>query len=447
MPVETSMTIPTPPASEVSLGRTLTTASTRQVVYGTLVVVAVGLSFWLLYEFRLAAFSLFVAIVISTAIRPAVEWLYLKQIPRALGVTLIGLVLLGLALGLVLWVAPLVVEQATTLSVGLSGYYASFVAFLRNSSSLLVQRLAWQLPASLPLVPAAPANGEALDLVPQALAYVSSFGHGLFLLIAILWLAFYWTLERERTLKFLLLLAPLEQRESLRELVDTIEFKVGAYIRGIALLSLIVGGLTLVIYLGLGLPSALVLALVAGVMEAIPLVGPTLGAIPAVFMALAYDPSKAVWVVVAAALIQFVENIFLVPRVMGRAVGVNTVMTLLALAAASALFGPMGAFLAVPAAAILQLLWDRYVLNSPAPAAELSNGRDYISVLRVEAQELVQDVRKQVRQKPEALTEANDEVEDTIETLANELDSILAQASLQREQQDPRQPAHAAPLP
>jgi predicted PurR-regulated permease PerM len=408
----------------------LTQWTARQVILGTLVVLGVALGFWLLYDLRLVLFSLFLAIVISTAISPAVDWLYRGGISRGVGVVLIYLGLLLILLAVSLLVAPLVMEQGATIAANFSGYYQNFLEVLHGSSSRLIRRLALQLPSSLTVAPdSGQAGGEALDAVARALSYAGLIGQGLFVFTAVLLLAFYWTLERERLLRTLLLLKSSEQRESIRELIVTTEEKVGAYLRGIALLCLIVGSMALAVYLWLGLPYALLLGIIAGLLEAVPMVGPALGALPAVLVALSYDPSKAIWVVIATAVIQFIENTVLVPRVMRRTVGVSAVGTLLSLAAFGTLFGLAGAFLAVPMAVVLQVLLERFVLGPQALEPERPEGRDYFSVLRYQAQDLVQDVRKQVREKPEDLSEVSDEVEDAIEAIANDLDAILARAA------------------
>ncbi len=175
------------------------------------------------------------------------------------------------------------------------------------------------------------------------------------------------------------------------------ESKVGFYLAGQGVLCLVIGSMALVAYLLIGLPNVLVLALLAGVMEAVPLVGPLLGAIPAALVALSIAPSKLVWVIVATLVIQQVENSVLVPRIMRKAVGVNPFVSLLAIFAFSSLFGIAGALMAIPIAAMLQLLLDRFIFHPDTSGSEVSAGRDYASRLRYEAQDLAQDLRKQAR--------------------------------------------------
>ena len=162
------------------------------------------------------------------------------------------------------------------------------------------------------------------------------------------------------------------------------------------------------------------------------MVGPLLGAIPAALVALSIAPSKLVWVVVATLVIQQVENTLLVPRVMRKAVGVNPFVSLLALFAFSSLLGIAGALMALPMAAIIQLLLDRYVFHPAAMEPEVSAGRDYASRLRYEAQDLAQDLRKQARLKKggsDREVKQTDRMMDEIESITTDLDALLAQAN------------------
>jgi hypothetical protein len=137
-----------------------------------------------------------------------------------------------------------------------------------------------------------------------------------------------------------------------------------------------------------------------------------------------------VWVIVATLVIQQMENSVLVPRVMRKAVGVNPFVSLLAIFAFNSLFGIAGALMAIPMAAIIQLLLDRFVFHPAAMEPEVSAGRDYASRLRYEAQDLAQDLRKQARLQKggsDLRVKQIDQVLDEIETITTDLDALLAQ--------------------
>lgn len=402
-----------------------------RVVWATLVLVALGLSFWLLYRFHQVLFILFIAIIMGTVLRPPVSWLQRRGIPGVASVILVYLLLLALLVGFALLLVPVIVEQTTTISAAIPDSYQNLRDSIVGHPNALITQLGRFLPAELSLLDPGQSTGEELlDTAGQALGYLGSASRAAFVGAAILLLAFYWTLDGPRTMRSLLLLVPIGQRESGRDLITAMETKVGAYVAGQSLLSLIIGLLALTAYLIIGLPYALVLALVAGVMEAVPLVGPLLGAIPAALVALTLGPDKLGWVVVATIVIQQLENSLLVPRVMRKAVGVNPFVSLLALFAFSSLLGVPGALMAIPMAAIIQILLNRFVFARSALQSEHAGGRDLGSRLRYEAQDLAQDLRRQARLSRAGSDHAirqTDQVMDEIETLATDLDLLLAE--------------------
>ena len=406
-----------------------------RVVWATLVFTSIILGFWLLYRFNQVVFILLIAIVIGTVIRPAVAWLHQRGFPRLVGVVLVYLLLLVLLAGFLLLLFPLLVEQSITITAAAPGYYQNLREWMVGYPNQLIVRLSEFLPATFPSLqpPTAQQTGqEVMASAGQALGYVILAAKVIFIAIVILVLAHYWTLDGPRAIQSLLLLIPQDRRESISELISAMETKVGFYVAGQGILCLVIGIMALIAYLLIGLPNALVLALMAGVLEAVPMIGPLLGAIPAALVALSIAPNRLVWVIVATVVIQQLENSLLVPRVMRKAVGVNPFVTLLALFAFSSLFGLAGALMAIPMAAIIQLLLDRFVFHPAAMEPEVSAGRDYASRLRYEAQNLAQDLRKQARLKKggsELRVKQIDQVMDEIETITTDLDALLAQAS------------------
>ena len=403
----------------------------RRVMWATIVLVLVAFCFWLFYRFYQVVFALFFAIVLGTVIRPVVTWLNRRGLPRIAGVLVVYLLLLALIVGFVLLVFPSIVEQGSTISAAVPGYYQSLREWMTNSPNQLIVQLSTFLPAALPgLAPIEQTGQQVLIFAGQAVGYITGAAKAVFLVTTILLLAFHWTLDGPRTIQSLLQLVPKSRRESISELISAIEEKVGFYIAGQGVLCLVIGILSLVTYLLIGLPNALVLALVAGVLEAVPLVGPLLGAIPAGVIALSIAPSKLIWVVVATLVIQQTESIFLVPRVMRKAVGVNPFVSLLAIFAFSSLFGIAGALMAIPTAAIIQLLLDRFVFHPAEQEPEISSDRDYASRLRYETQDLAQDLRKQARLDKggsDLRIKQIDHVMDEIEAITTDLDALLAQ--------------------
>jgi predicted PurR-regulated permease PerM len=408
----------------------VTTWTTSQVVLATVFVVSVFLTFWLLYSLRVVLFLLFVAIVIGTAIRPAVDWLHRRGISRPMGIIFIYILIAGLLTGFVAMVFPLIADQVTEISRNLPEYYAEVRQALVSSNSRLLQNIGFRIPSEISLLlnrtATTPEGEQVIDQVAQTLFYTNLILKGILATLAVFLLAYYWTQESNLVIRAMLKVFPAPRRKGIREFMRLAETSLGGYVRGQGLLCAAVGALAFIAYLFIGLPYTLVLALFAGVLETVPIFGPALGAIPALLVALSVDPSKAIWVVVATVIIQLLENTFLVPRIMRGAMGVNPIIVLLSLIAFSSVFGVAGALLALPLAAIIQLFISRVVLTA-AEASQQSQAREVqVQALVNESQELMQTIYETSNQDPsfQRMPE-RDRLE--IYNLAEELNRILGQ--------------------
>ncbi len=236
-------------------------------------------------------------------------------------------------------------------------------------------------------------------------------------------ITFFWIVDREQIVRAGLLVVPIDQRGAAHELWDTLEEKVGAFIRGQALLCLSIGTLSAIAFFAIGLPNALLLAVLAGILEAVPYIGPIATTLLAVSLTLAQSPENIWWVIGACVVIQQIENAILVPRIMDRAVGVNAVVTLLAIAAFGSLLGVGGAIMAIPLAVIVQVLLERFLLNTPAPPAVEITGRDHVALLRYQAQDLANDLRERIKDHDEEA--GQNLLEEDLEAVVGEIDTLL----------------------
>jgi predicted PurR-regulated permease PerM len=399
----------------------------RQVILATLFVTAVGLGFWLLYRYRMLVLLLFTAVILGTAIRPLVDGFVKRGLPRSVSLALVYALLLGGFVLFIFLVVPLLISQTIELSASMPQIYLELRAALMKSSSLFLFNIGLNLPADLTmLLNAPPPESQSQYTIAQFIGLFGGFLDGILAAIAVFLLTTFWVLDSERTVRSFLLLMPRRRRQSARQLLDRIESRVGAYLRGQLILSVAIGLLALIAYMILGLPNALVLALIAGVFEVLPVIGPALGAIPALLVAYSVEPALALWVLLATILIQGFENYLLVPRVMVASVGVNPIITLLSLATFTSLLGLPGALLAIPLAAVIQLILDRFVLSTDQVSSP-TFGRDMNSVLHYEIHDLISDVRKHLRKKDTRSNDATDQIEESIEALAIEVDLLLSQ--------------------
>jgi len=152
---------------------------------------------------------------------------------------------------------------------------------------------------------------------------------------------------------------PPERRGGTREAWNAVELRLGNWVRGQLTLMAALAVMTGIAYTVLGLPSALLLALIAGLAEAVPIVGPALGVGPAILVALAIKPEVLLIVVIAYVIIQLLESNILVPIVMRNAIGVSPLLIILSLLVGTALGGLAGALVAVPTIAGLEAILER----------------------------------------------------------------------------------------
>ncbi|HEY7375081.1 MAG TPA: AI-2E family transporter [Polyangia bacterium] len=390
----------------------------RRILLANLVVLGVVACFALLFRFAAALFILFVGVSLGMAVKPGVEWLRRRGWPRWVGALTIYACIGCVCAGVLTLVVPIVADRTAALFARAPHHFLRLRAELLASESHTLQRIASYLPAAVERT-----GAPALD-VRSVIDTGSTIGRNLFIVAAVLLLGYYWTLEGDRRMRALVLFAPFDRRRSIRAFLTEVEHTVGAYLRGQSLVCLIIGVLAFVIYRLLGLPHAGIVGLVYAIGEAIPVAGPIIGTTVAAMVAASVGPSLVLGVVVAAVFLQLFENYVLIPRVMVRAVGTNPLVTLLAITGFASVLGVAGAILAIPLAAIVQLLLSRFLLGAEAQHGEPPAGRGHLSAVRYEVRELIVDLRKLAPladRSPSA-----ERVEDAIEGIAHDLDRMLA---------------------
>lgn len=399
----------------------------RRVVGATLIVAAIAAAFYLTFAFRLVLACLLLGIVIDTALTPLFSWATRLGIGRSASIVLVYLVL-GLAAVVAIAVAvPRLVDQAASLGERLPQAYAEVREQLAGIPNSVSQRLVAWTPDELP-----PLDSEAGVFAELRRSLFASRGLGEAIILASFWagavllLAFNWSLQKDRSIGALSMLISESKRGAARELVAAFFERVGAFVRGQAVLCFSVAGISLVAFWLIGLPHALALAALAGLFELVPYVGPILAAFPPLLVALAFDPSLVVWVLAAAVAVQVLENNLLVPAIMDRAVGVHPVVSLLALVAFTDLFGALGMILAVPLSAMVQVVCERWLFNTESTAAAAPVRRDETGRALWELRALIQDVRSRLRAKDDAPNNDADLIEDRIEAIAADLERQLA---------------------
>ena len=201
-------------------------------------------------------------------------------------------------------------------------------------------------------------GGGSSDAVSAVVVAISGFVGGVFGLLTILILAFYLLLDSRQLFRHFISLVPKAERDRVEDASRRISSKVSAWLAGQLFLGAIIGTTAAIGLKLLGVPYFFVLALIAGLGEMIPVVGPILSAIPAVAVALTVSPATALFVGIFFLAQQQLENHILVPKIMEHQVGVRAGGVIMALLIGGSLLGIVGAILAVPTAAILQVIFQ-----------------------------------------------------------------------------------------
>lgn len=401
-----------------------------QIVSWTVAVSGVVALFYLFIRFHRTFLLLFAAIILSIATRPLAKQLEKRGVSRPFAIGLVLVVVAVVLCGMVWFTVPVLAEQGSVMAETLEAGYSSLHSSLSSVPNILVQRLVAILPESLSeagnMLTQTPSPGEPTGATVDS-NQMERILFSVTQVIAIIMLAVGWTLEGDYVKQAALLLVPTRQRASARELVNDIEAKISGFVVGQGILSLFVGVLALIAYLIIGLPHALLLAVFAGITEAIPYLGPFLGAAPAFIVALSISPTTALWVALAVVIIQQLENNLLVPRVMDRTIGVRPLLGLLSVVAMTSLFGILGALVSLPTAAIVQTVMDR-LISSREQRESAATNRDRLGVLHYHTTQLVHDVQAHTRRKYQQPSAETDVVEDELEAIVLSLESYLTDA-------------------
>jgi predicted PurR-regulated permease PerM len=285
-----------------------------------------------------------------------------RRFPRWLAILTLYLTLLVSLVGLGFAVVPPIVKQGQALLRRLPDLFARGQQFLIQRGLLDHE---FTMSEALQKAPTGMlgAGGDAVSTVVGAVFGVAG---GVFGVVTILILTFYMLVESETIFRRFVRLFRVEQRLRIATVSSDISVKVSAWLGGQLLLGAIIGTTATIGLWLLGVPYFFVLGLIAGIGELIPMVGPILSAIPALIVALTVSPGMALGVGVFFLAQQQFENHLLVPKLMERQVGVSAVTVIIALLVGGSLLGIVGALLAVPTAAVLQVIFDELTNDDDA---------------------------------------------------------------------------------
>jgi predicted PurR-regulated permease PerM len=306
-----------------------------------LVIFALG---WLVMQMRGILVSIFIAYIIMAALTPAVDYFKKKRWPAFAAVTVPFLATIFFIILIVLPLVPFFMSQVKSLATDLPSYLnesARTLGFDINEQEF--QEIVTREFNSI--------GRNAFNVTRQV------FG-GVFSTLTILIISFYLLLYKRDFKNAIANMFHPDSHDKVIQTIDRIDDKLGAWLRGQIILCLFIGSLTWIVLTIIGIPFALPLAVLAGLLEIVPTLGPILAAVPAIIVAITVSPPFALSVGGIYAAIQLLENNILVPKIMERAVGLNPVVVILAVMIGANLMGIAGALLAIPFVSLVIVIFN-----------------------------------------------------------------------------------------
>lgn len=296
-----------------------------------------------IYLSRELIYALFLAFIFMSALKPTINFLSERKIPHTIAVLIVYFTTIFLIVAALSAVLPPLIQESI---------------FLLKSFPFLIQKI---FPNLFYYLDIQSATRFLPDLTQNFFKLLGNVFSNLIFVITINFFTFYFLLEEQLVKKFLDKFIEARQSERIVQIIERVEERMGAWVRGEAVLMTIIGLST---YIGLSILNvnyALPLAIIAGLLEVVPNIGPIISAIPAFFVGLSFSPTLGFYVVILYTIIQQLENNLIVPLVMQRAVGLNPIFTLIALTVGLKLGGTWGILLSVPIALCIETILTEFV--------------------------------------------------------------------------------------
>ncbi len=342
----------------------------QQTFRNTLVVVAtLVLSYVVFLSWRIVV-VLFIAIIVASALRPVLLALKSAHLAEGLAV-LVTYLMLGIIIFVIGYIVlPPAVQNFASYFTDTSSLTTTISDLETQAQDFVTAHGGTQLP--LPDQATIKKNiGMIRDNITNSIpSLASEFGGVLSDFVLVVVMGAYWFTARDQAVGFVLQLFPIGRREVWGTIITEIETSMGAYVRGIVLVSFFVGVANFIILTILRVPNAVTLGFIVGLTTAIPIVGGYIGAAAAVLLALLSSPLNALFAFLSFVGVQQVENHFLTPRVMSHSVGLNPILIIFFLLAGATVGGVIGALLAVPLAGAVFILVRHLFIEPRQQASE-----------------------------------------------------------------------------
>lgn len=316
--------------------------SHKTVIFSVLFLIFV----WFIYHIRDIILELFVALLVMSILNPTIKKISKHKIPRAAAILFVYIVMLAIVGLTIAALIPTLLNQTSNFVNRLPSYLNNIGIF-----GVYTEQVIGQVVAQVGALPS------------QIAKVIVSIFSNVLAVVTVLIFAFYLLLARDRLDSQLENLFGKEKGRRIARVIDLLETKLGGWARGQLSLMFLVWSTTYIGLFLIGIPFALPLSILAGLLEIIPILGPIISAIPAIIIG--FGTSSIIGIATASLyfLIQQLENYVFVPKVIEKSVGVNPVITLLALAIGFRVAGIIGILVSIPLFITIQVLGKEYFLR------------------------------------------------------------------------------------
>ena len=306
------------------------------------VLILLPIILWILWSIRDILFSLLIAFIIMSSLRPGVSFLVSKKIPRGFAVGVVFLLFLLFFISLISVIIPPIIYETTNLVRNLPSIIEETSPFLTNYIDLN------SLSSVVP------------NITNNLLGVLSSIFSNTLFVVATLFFSLYFLIEEDTISSVLHRFLSKKHAEKAVRIFSIAERRMASWFWGEIILMTVVGVLTYIGLSLLGVKYALPLAVLAGLLEIVPNIGPAISAVPAVIIGFSIAPFTGISTLALYIIIQQLENNFIVPVIMKKAVGISPIATLLALLIGGKFGGVLGILLGIPIILFIETIFSEY---------------------------------------------------------------------------------------
>jgi len=328
----------------------------RQTLRNTLVVLTtLAAAYILLISFRVLV-TLFIAIIIASAIRPAIERMVRWGVPSSVGIIGSYIIIVSLIVLLAVVIFPPVMQQV----IGYVEHDERLAERIIRAQKWIENQISDVTGNEVSLVEAEQIRDAVAEFIVQlgsvAPSMLDDLGNAIGDVILIFVMGAYWLTAHQKATDFVKNLFEVHQRDRVERIINEIENTMGGYVRGVMIIAVVVGFLNFIGYSLLNVPNALLLSFIVGTTTTIPIIGGLVGGVLVTALTLVASPSSTLTTAIVAFLVQQFESYYLAPNIMSDKVELNPLLVIVYTSIGFLLFGILGALIAVPVMGVVHVL-------------------------------------------------------------------------------------------